>query len=260
MASPPTPVLLLPPSEGKSEGGDGPPVDWADGRFAALADDRRAVRDAVRRAVRRRDDAERLLGVKGAHLDRALDEWAGIDTAPTLPAARRYSGVVWGAVDIAGMDAATRRRLMARVVVPSGLWGLVGAADAIPAYRLKMGARVDGLGLLSRWWQPRVSGALAARAGRGAVIDLLPQEHAAAIDPSALRSGALVRVEIVEEGPAGRRSVGHAGKAVKGRLARAILDADARTADDVADLRVDGLAAPVIDRGDITTVTFGRIA
>ena len=146
------------------------------------------------------------------------------------------------------------------MVVPSGLWGLVGAGDAIPAYRLKMGARVGSLGLLSRWWQPRVSPALAVRAGRGAVIDLLPQEHAAAIDPSALRRGALVRVEIVVDGPAGRRSVGHAGKAVKGRLARAILEADARTADGVAELRVDGLTAPVIDRGDITTITFGRLA
>lgn len=260
MAPTPTPVILLPPSEGKAEGGDGPPVAWAEGRFGALADDRRAVRRAVQQVLRRRDDAERLLGVKGAHLDRALDEWAGIDTAPTVPAARRYSGVVWGAVDIAGMDSATRRRLMARVVVPSGLWGLVGAGDAIPAYRLKMGARAGSLGLLSRWWQPRVSPALAARAGRGAVIDLLPQEHAAAIDPSALRRGALVRVEIVDDGPTGRRSVGHAGKAVKGRLARAILEADARTADEVAELRVDGLTAPVIDRGDITTITFGRLA
>jgi uncharacterized protein len=257
--TPPTPVILLPPSEAKDQGGDGPPVAWDAGRFGGLADSRCAVRDAVRRAVRRRADAERLLGVTGAHLDRALVEWVGIDSAPTMPAAVRYSGVVWGALDIAGMNAATRRRLMARVVVPSGLWGLVGAGDAIPPYRLKMGARVGSLGLLSRWWRPRVSPQLAARAGRGAVIDLLPQEHSAGIDLSALRHGAVVRVEIVEDGPAGRRSVGHAGKQVKGRLARAILDADIRTADDLADLRMEGLAAPVIDRGGITTVTFPRL-
>lgn len=252
----PTPVILLPPSEGKAAGGEGPPVDWSDGRFGVLADNRLTVRDAVRRVLRRTADAERLLGVKGAYLERALAEWAELDDSPTVPAAARYSGVVWGAVDVPGMDATTRRRLMSRVVIPSGLWGLVGAADGIPAYRLKMGARVGSLGVLSRWWLPRVSPLLATRAGRGAIIDLLPQEHAAALDPSVLRPGALVRVEIVEDGPVGRRAVGHAGKAVKGRLARAILGEDARTADDIAAIAVDGLCAPSIVRGDITTVTF----
>lgn len=61
----------------------------------------------------------------------------------------------------------------ARVLVPSGLWGLVAATDPIPAHRLTMGARVPS------------------------------------IDAGALRA------------------VGHAGKSLKGLLARAILDADA---------------------------------
>jgi uncharacterized protein len=148
------------------------------GAFPELADDRARVRDAVRAVLRSRVAAEKLLGVRGAHLDRALAEWAGLDTAPTLQAAYRYSGVVWGAVGVDDMPAAARRRLMARVLVPSGLWGVVSAADPIPAYRLKMGARVAPIGLLSAFWKPRVSLVVAARARRGAVIDLLPIEHA----------------------------------------------------------------------------------
>ena len=223
-------------------GGDGPAVVWDDGRFGpALGIARREVRDAVRRSLRGTSAAGKMLGVSGAHLQRALDEWRDLDDAPTMRAALRYSGVVWGALAVDDMPAAARRRLMARVVVPSGLWGLVGADDVIPAYRLKMGARVPPLGLLSTWWRPLVTEALVARAGRGAVIDLLPQEHAAAIDASALRPGAHVRVDIVDDGPAGRRSVGHAGKSLKGALARAIVMDDARTAADVAALRVQGL-------------------
>lgn len=255
---PAAPVILLPPSEGKTEGGDGPAVQWDAGVFGELAGARLQVRDSVRRALRGRATRERLLGVRGAHLQRALDEWHDIDDAPTMPAAERYAGVVWGGLDLPSLPAAMRRRAMSRIVVPSGLWGLVAAGDDIPAYRLKMGARVGRLGLLSSWWRPAVSRALAARAGRAVVFDLLPQEHAAAIDPGLLRPGTLVRVDIVEDGPGGRRSVGHAGKQVKGRLARAIVEADARTADDIAMMTVDGLAVCAFDRGERPVVTFRR--
>ena len=37
--------------------------------------------------------------------------------------------------------------LLARVVVPSGLWGLVAASDPVPAYRLKMATRVPPLAM-----------------------------------------------------------------------------------------------------------------
>lgn len=256
---PPTPVILVPPSEGKAEGGDGPPVDWAGGAFGALADLRLQVRDAVRKALRD-GGGEKLLGVRGAHLQRALAEWDAIDSSPTTPAARRYAGVVWGGLDLPSLAAPARRRAMARIVVPSGLWGLVAAGDPLPPYRLKMGARVPGIGLLAPWWRPVVTPALAERARRGCVIDLLPQEHRQAIDASALRPGCLVRVHIVEDGPGGRASVGHAGKQVKGRLARAIVEHDARTADDVAGVRAEGLELLSVDPGEVVEVTFLRNA
>jgi uncharacterized protein len=255
------PVILLPPSEGKAEGGSGPPIAWDSGRFGALGADRRAVRDGVRRMLRRRADAERLLGVRGPHLERALAEWRDLDHAPTAPVVTRYAGVVWAALDVPGMDAAARRRAMGRLVVPSGLWGLVDARDAIPPYRLKMAARVWALGHLAAWWRPRVSPLLRTRAGRGMIIDLLPREHAVAIDAAALRPGALVRVDIVEDGPAGRRSVGHAGKSLKGRLARALIVEDVRTVPDLTDLRVEGLVPAGVAHDDgMVRVTFRRDA
>lgn len=254
----PTPVLLLPPSEGKAPGGTGDPVDWGAGRFGHLAPMRMQVRGAARAMARRPAQAQALLGVTGPHLQRAVAEWRHIDESPTMPAARRYAGVVWGALDIGSLPGDARRRAMQRIVVPSGLWGLVGAADPIPAYRLKMGARVGRLGVLSAWWRPAATQALAARAGRGVVVDMLPNEHAAAIDMAALRPGSVVRVEIVDDGPAGRRAVGHAGKSLKGLLARAVLLHDARTADDIAALPVDGLRLLAVDAGDISTVTFAR--
>jgi hypothetical protein len=52
--------------------------------------------------------------------------------------------------------------------------------------------------------------------------------------------------------------VGHAGKQIKGRLARAMANADARTADDIAALDVDGLALVGLEVGDTTLITFRR--
>jgi len=244
---PPAPVLLLPPSEGKAPGGGRPAWPDAPQSFPELLTHRVGVRDAVRSAIRG-GDAERLLGVRGPHLERALAEWTALDDAPTLPAHARYSGVVWGALDPAGLDAASRRRLLRRVLVPSGLWGLVAAGDRLPAYRLKMGARVPPLGPLAAYWRPLVTPLVAARAGRGWIIDLLPEEHAAVLDPALLEGARRVRVEL-RDGPGGR-AAGHAGKAAKGRLARAVLEADVRDPAGLLRLRVPGLRADP-DAGDL---------
>lgn len=239
------PVILLPPSEGKAPGGVA--TVWSATRhaFRELDGDRVAVRDAVRRAIARGEpEATRLLGVRARHLARALADWAALDDAPTMPAVARYRGVVWTALDPEGLDATARRRLGARVLVPSGLWGLVAATDPIPAYRLKMGARVPALGLLAAFWRPRITPIVNRRAAGGWVIDLLPREHAAAVDADGLAGSRLLRVDLVEpDGRGARRSVGHVGKSLKGLLARAILEADARHPDAIAALRVPGLRA-----------------
>lgn len=253
-------VLLLPPSEGKTPGGRGRPWPLAPTAFPSLTDDRVRVRDAVRAAIADGEEAAgRLLGVRGPHLARSLAEWEALDTAPTCPAADRYSGVVWGALDPATLTPAATRRLRSWTLVPSGLWGLCTAADPIPAYRLKMGARVDPLGGLTAFWRPRITPLVASRAGTGWVIDLLPREHAAAIDPAGLAPARLLRVEMAEGGPGGRRAMGHAGKTLKGLLARAILEAGARDPRSVAAVEVPGLRLDLMVRsrdGEPARVVF----
>ncbi len=222
-------VVLLPPSEGKAPGGHGPPRTDDAGAFPALAADRATVRSAVRAALEQGEAAAAaLLGARGPHLAQALADWGYLEDALTLPAAERYTGVVWAALDPAALSPAARRRLRSWVVVPSGLWGLAGAADPLPAYRLPMASRVPGLGGLAAWWRPRITPLLAERAGDGWIIDMLPGAHRAAIDPEGLGAARLLRIELMEDGPGGRRAMGHGGKAAKGLLARALLEAGAR--------------------------------
>ncbi len=134
--------LLLPPSEGKAAGGDG--LNWSTelGRFPELA----ARRDEVVRALAAVDGGdEKLLGVHGRHLAEARRVNAALTAQPSSPAWRRYTGVVWTALDAPSLPIGVRRRAMSSVVVVSGLLGLAALNDPIPEYRLKMGASLAPL-------------------------------------------------------------------------------------------------------------------
>jgi len=203
-------ILLLPPSEGKAPGGD---RSWSpdQGAFAEhLERPRLELIDALRAA----DGGDtKVLGVSGAHLERARHANVDLLGAPVLPAWQRYTGVVWEHLDPASLPAAARRR----IAVVSGLLGLVRADDPIPDYRLKMGARLAPMGLVSRWWNPVLSELVSRVTKRKFVIEMLANEQRAGVDPDPGR-GATVKL-LERSGASG----GHSAKAAKGRLARHLL-------------------------------------
>jgi uncharacterized protein len=206
-------MLLLPPSEGKAQGGNRRRPPWSPdaGSFGAALGDRRT--EVVEALGALHGGGEKLLGVTGEHLLRAQSANVSLIGAPVLPAWQRYTGVVWDHLDPATLPAAARKR----IVVVSGLLGLVRGDDPVPDYRLKMGATVPPLGKLSRWWCEAISAELARAARRRVVIDLLPQEHRGALALDGMRG---ISVTLVD--PSGRPG-GHFAKAAKGELARAIL-------------------------------------
>jgi cytoplasmic iron level regulating protein YaaA (DUF328/UPF0246 family) len=224
-AVPPNLVILLPPSEGKLPGGGGRFRTGAGSFGPAL----RGARNEVIAALAAADGGtEALLGVSGRHLDRALaaNRLVALGRAPVVPAIARYTGVVHdhaGLADVPGAAGA--------VVIFSGLLGLVAPGDAVPDYRLKMGASLAPLGKLSTWWRPRLSPVLNRRLRGADVVDLLPQEHAAAWEPAPRRYASLHRVRFRDaDGAAG----GHDAKAAKGLLARHLLTSDVSVAEALA--------------------------
>jgi cytoplasmic iron level regulating protein YaaA (DUF328/UPF0246 family) len=206
-------MLLLPPSEGKADGGNPRRARWTPdaGAFGGHLGDRRAEVAAALAA--RHGGDEKLLGVKGEHLVRAQSANSSLVGAPTLPTWQRYTGVVWDHLDPETLPAAARRQ----IVVVSGLLGLVRGDDPVPDYRLKMGAGLAPLGKLSTWWRESLSTELARAAKRRVVVDLLPLEHRAAVVLAGLEG---VSVSLVD--PSGKPG-GHFAKAAKGELARTIL-------------------------------------
>jgi uncharacterized protein len=231
--------LLLPPSEGKAIGGDGP--TWAPGlgRFPELEARRTAL---VRRLARVRGGNEKLLGVHGKHLTAARLANASLTTAPSLPAWQRYTGVVWDGLDLASLPAHVRRRAMASVVVVSGLVGLVGLDDPLPEYRLKIGASLAPYGKLSTWWRPVLAEPLSTWAAHRFVVDLLPNDHRAACAAADVRGAQITFVE--RDG----KVAGHDAKLAKGRLARHLLTTGGHPMDALqswTDARFDLLITPI---------------
>jgi cytoplasmic iron level regulating protein YaaA (DUF328/UPF0246 family) len=197
-------MILLPPSEGKAPGGRGAP--WAPGRS------RLPELDAARK------DALAALG-------------AGVAEARTMPAIARYTGVLYQHLDWASLPPEARRLGGRTVLIASGLWGLSAPADPIPDYRLKMSARLDGVGRMATWWRPKLTAALAARLSRRLVWDLLPGEHAAAWAPEAVPYARRVTVRFVTRDGT---TVSHWNKLLKGALVRHLLTERPTDAADLA--------------------------
>lgn len=221
----PSVVILLPPSEGKAQGGT-TKSRWTtqSGTFGkSLNTPRKEVAKAL---VAAKGGGKALLGVQGALLARAQSSNTQLVGAPTLPAWQRYTGVVWDHLDLSTLSTPQRTRAMSSIVVVSGLHGLVAAGDPIPDYRLKMGARLSPMGQLAQWWRESVTTTLLAYAKKAIIIDLLPNEHRAAIDWTQLPQA--IRVDLVTK--SGGRMGGHNAKAAKGLLARHIIIASSTPA------------------------------
>ncbi len=207
------PMLLLPPSEGKAEGGNRRRTSWTPdaGSYGRRLGDRRADVAAALAGVHGGD--ERLLGVRGDHLVRAQSANHSLIGTPVLPAWQRYTGVVWDHLAPESLPADARKQ----ITVVSGLLGLARGDDPVPDYRLKMSANLAPLGKLSTWWRDALSAELARVGRRRFVVDLLPQEHRAALVLDGLDGVSLTLTD-----PSGKPG-GHFAKAAKGELARAIL-------------------------------------
>ena len=243
-------LVLLPPSEGKAAGGDGPPLDLEALSFPGLTAVRRRLVAALEQLARSSPAQLRTaLGLSAgqAHLVEADADLTG---SATLPAMRRYTGVVYDTLDYATLTGAGRRRANHSLVVASALLGLVRPRDLVPAYRLSGSTVLPGLGGLAPLWRPALEPVLAAE--RGLVVDLRSGDYAALA-----RVPGAVQVRVLRESGGRRTVVSHDNKWTKGRLARALCEHGARSVRDVAavgetvaDLvEVDGRRVDLVLRG-----------
>ncbi|GII27634.1 YaaA family protein [Planotetraspora mira] len=206
-------LILLPPSEGKAPRGTSKLRRLS---FPELASPREKVLDALI-ALSESGQAQSVLGLSdgqaaGIALNRELR------TAPGLPVSELYTGVLYDNLGLSSLPSEARARATRRIVVFSGLWGLLRLNDRVPPYRLSMGVRLPPMGGLAAFWKPSVTAAL--EPVKGLVVDLRSSTYAAAWQPGERA----VTVRVLREAAGARTVVSHMAKATRGAVARSLVE------------------------------------
>jgi cytoplasmic iron level regulating protein YaaA (DUF328/UPF0246 family) len=214
-------LILLPPSESKTGRTRGRPADPERLSFPELASTRADVAAALAQ-VSAHADAPALLGVSG-NLLADIAHNTRLGSAPAVPVADLYTGVLYAALDLASMDPATRRRANRWLVVVSALFGALRPADKVPPYRLSMGVNLGELGPLASVWRGPLAAVLPIAAGRGVIVDCRSSTYAAAWVPQGELATRWVQIRVP--------GATHMAKHTRGLVARHLCESgvDART-------------------------------
>ncbi|MDC8984096.1 peroxide stress protein YaaA [Mycobacterium marinum] len=222
-------IVLLPPSETKRGGGDGPPLRLEQLANPGLGALRAALVGELVDLAADPPACRTALGVSPSQ-DAEIERNAALRTAPTLPALRRYTGVLYDALDVDSLRGAEAKRARARLAIGSALFGLLRADDQVPAYRLSATSKLPAKPTLAARWKPLLEPLLAELAAQDLIVDLRSGSYVA-LGPT---SGA-IHVKVLAEHPDGRRTVvTHFNKAYKGRLARMLATTRAEPTDAAA--------------------------
>jgi len=214
--------IFLPPSETKDFPAGGGPVDLGSLVLPELTRTRTALRKALVKLSRGRIPVAReALGLSEGQADEVT--WnRQLGSAPAGPAAEVYTGVLYDAL---GLPALRDAGIPAdRVLIFSGLWGVLRPGDQIPHYRCSAGVKLPAVGSVSAAWRQALRGPLAAHVGDELVVDLRSGSYATLWAPGANAVTVRVLHEREVGGVVKRAVVSHFNKATKGRLTRALLE------------------------------------
>jgi uncharacterized protein len=212
-------LLLLPPSETKRDGGtDGSHLDLSALQFASLSAARQQVLEELALISVDPEFAARALKL-GPTQQHELQRNLVVLSSPTMPAVERYTGVLYDGFDYASLDARARLFASTHLVIHSALFGLVGAHDPIPAYRMSHNTRLPSTSQSTVWKHPI---AKALTEIEGLIVDLRSRSYAR-LGPAPLGS---VAVRVATRGEDGTvEALSHFNKKAKGEFTRAVVSA-----------------------------------
>lgn len=226
-------LILLPPSEGKSEPRRGRPLRLDALSFPELEQRRDEMLEALVSLCTTaahtagpeaaRHEAAQTLGL-GRTQTEEIDRNARLRDSPTARADRVYTGVLYEALDLGSLQGAARRRATQWLAITSSLFGLLRPGDPIPAYRLAGDVSLPGIGRIATYWNRHLDHTVSQAAGQGLVVDLRSTTYAGFWRPSGEVASRVVTIRVLHEVDGTRKVVSHFNKASKGRLVRALLE------------------------------------
>lgn len=233
--------ILLPPAEGKNPGGNPFAPDMFDYRssstfnyFSDLNPERRQLITQLQAIIETGEGLEALFGVKGDALAEAIEANNNVFNAPLMSALDRYSpGVMYKAMDFAGLPTGAQRRLLENAIIFSGLFGLLRPDDLIPNYKLRMDASLPEIGKVSKYWRTHISDLLNETLKEHTVWNLLPNMHRDAWDDDHSYK-IMIDVLFFDEKNGERKAITHGVKPLRGQMVNYIVR---EMIEDVEDLK-----------------------
>ncbi len=160
------------------------------------------------------------------------------------PAAFMFSGDTYVGLNIRTMGKAPLKRAQDRLLIISGLYGILRPFDMIKPYRMDMGTKLEnpkGKNLY-QYWDDKVSKAVALQAKETkskAVINLASKEYFSVLDGEKL--GVPVITPVFKEIQDGEiRTLGLFAKRARGAMARWIMENNIKKPEDIKSFNVNG--------------------
>lgn len=157
------------------------------------------------------------------------EEWIALNKAIAtasvgeqfMPAIERYSGVMFKAIDYAGMTESGRTFFDQNFLIISGLYGLVAPQDAIANYKLP----IDTKWLRQRWWAKLTNKLQEIKPD--IIVDLLPWSYKKVINFSEI-DAKVIQVDFytVDIENSEKKKLTHGVKKVKGERIKEVCESE----------------------------------
>ena len=214
-------MILLPPSEGKTDATGKQRLDFKKLSFPELTKQRQDLVSAVISMANGPTAKTRTTLSISAKQDFEIERDQKLLTASTGPAWSIYTGVLYDAIEIDSLNAKATSKFESENFVVSALFGLMNVTDLIPAYRLSGDTVVPKVGSLTKFWSESITQAISDQ--NEFVIDLRSGIYVKLGPTGKEVADQVVIPRIMQKMPTGApKVVSHSNKATKGRLVRAL--------------------------------------